>query len=164
MNKLFLICTIALMAMVSTTFAQSLTQNTTFLAQKLNALSNDKDDNAHFSFKGCQMNIDVKDKDKDDDFNFGMTISWQLKEVRKVSYVKTKDGFYDLKLDVPADKIKMNLGFGNDNSVNSSFNVKDSKDSKNSHTSFDLKTKDEATVKEIAARFESVVNSCKNTK
>lgn len=162
MKKLFLICTIALTTIGSASFAQSLSQNTTFLAQKLNALSDDKDDDAQFSFKGCQMNIDVKDKDKDDDFNFGMTISWQLKEVRKVSYVRTKDGFYDLKLDVPADKIKMNLGFGNDNSVNGSFNINDGK--KDSNTSFDLKTKDEATVKEIAARFESVVNSCKNIK
>lgn len=164
MKKLFFVCTVALIAMVSTTFAQSLTQNTTFLAQKLNSLSRDKDDNAQFSFKGCQMNIDVKDKDRGDDFNFAMTISWQLKEVRKVSYVKNQDGFYDLKLDVPADKIKMNLGFGNDNSINGSFNVNDGKDGKGDKTSFDLKTKDEATVKDIAARFETVVNSCKNAK
>ena len=42
-------------------------------------------------------------------------VSWSLKDVRKVSYKKEKDGNYEQVLDVPADRVKVDLSFGKDN-------------------------------------------------
>ena len=80
--------------------------------------------------------------------------------IRKVSYQKQKDGNYKLVLDVPADKIKMDLGFGKDNTIGGSFNVNDDKKDK-SPTTFSLSTKDETVVKEMVQRFEVAVREAR---
>ncbi len=164
MKKLLIASFVAAVFTIQSADAQTLTQNTTTLAQKLNTLSKkDKSEDYTISFKGCQMLMDIKTND--DDVKFDMRLSWQMKDVQKVSYLKTKDGYYDFTLNVPADRIKMKMGFGDDNSIGGSFNVSDNdKKGNDSKTSFDLKTKDEAVVKDLAKRFDDVVNTCKNTK
>jgi hypothetical protein len=164
MNKLIITTSAAMLFILQNADAQSLTQNTTSLAQKLNSLTKKEKDADHsFSFKGCQMNMDVKTKD--DDVKFDMRLSWQLKDVQKVSYLKTKDGYYDFNLKVPADRIKMKMGFGDDNSIGGSFNISsDDKKDSDSKTSFDLKTKDESEVKDLTQRFEEVIKTCKSVK
>lgn len=164
MKKLFLISALLVSSLFNTLFAQNLAQNSATLAQKLNILTkNEEDDAEHsFSFKGCQMNMDVRNTDSD--VKFGMKLSWQMKDVRKVSYKKNKDGFYDFTLDVPADRIKMKIGFGNDNQIGGSFNLNDDNKDKDNQTNFDVHTKDERVVKDLAARFDEVVRTCKNMK
>ena len=52
----------------------------------------------------------------------------------------------------------MEMGFGKDNTIGGSFNVKDDKNDKNdSHTSFTLSTKDETLVKEIVQHFDKAI-------
>ena len=96
---------------------------------------------------------------KEEDFSMGINISWLLKDVKKVSCQKQKDGNYQLVLDVPADRIKMDLSFGKDNTIGGSFNVKD--EGKDSNTSFTLSTKDEVVIKEMVQRFEGAVREAK---
>ena len=152
------------------THAQTLAKNTAWLEKQLNKLI--IEDNNHnvesknkkavpkFDFKGCQMNM-VLDS-KDENVSFGMNMAWQLKDVRKVTYKQNKDGQYTLILDVPADKIKMNMGVGG---FSGSFNM-DDEDIKESGTnsSFSLDTKDEALVKEIKQKFEESVQLCRKAK
>lgn len=149
--------------------AQTLERNTQWLSQQLDKLVkeeksknlkvNDKESVPSFKFKGCQMNMNIDAHDKDVDF--GMTLSWLLKDVQRISYTPEKDG-YELRLAVPADRLKMKLGFGNDNGLSGSFNLKD--DDNDSKTNFTLHTRDESLVKEIVQKFEESVRICKNTR
>lgn len=164
MKKLFLISALLISSAANTLFAQNLAQNSSTLAQKLNVLTKDNNNDAEhsFSFKGCQMNMDVRNMDSD--IKFGMKLSWQMKDVRNISYKKNKDGFYDFMLDVPADRIKMKIGFGDDNHIGGSFNLNDNSKDKDSKTNFDVHTKDERVVKDLATRFNEIVKTCKNMK
>lgn len=166
MKKLLL--TLSLFSCSTFIFAQStLKANTDWLTTHLNKLvinDDDKQLNVNgnkskpvFSFAGNKMLMDISAKDKD--FSMGFNISWSLKDVRKVSYKKEKDGNYELVLDVPADRIKVDLGFGKDNTIGGSFNVKD--DDKDNHTSFTLATKDENVVKDITQHFESAIREAR---
>ncbi len=148
--------------------AQTLAKNTDWLEKQLNKLVKDEDKHdvnvngkkasPKFDFKGCQMNMNLDTKDEN--VSFGMNMAWQLKDVRKVSYKKDKDGQYSLVLDVPADKVKMNMGVGG---FSGSFNSND-KDKKDSNTSFSLSTKDESLVKEIKQKFDESVQLCRQGK
>lgn len=150
--------------------AQTLAKNTDWLEKQLNKLVKDDDQKGmsvngkratpKFTFNRCQMDMNLDTKD--DDVSIGMNMAWQLKDVRKVSYKKEKDGQYALVLDVPADKMKMNMAGGG---FSGSFNMND-KDSKkeNSNTSFSLSTKDESLVKEIKQKFEESVQLCRSGK
>ena len=151
------------------TFAQTaaLKQQTDWLTSHLNKLVidddekgktvNDKKSKPIFSFAGNKMLMNLSAKEEN--FSMGINISWLLKDVKKVSCQKQKDGNYQLVLDVPADRIKMDLGFGKDNEIGGSFNVKD--DEKDSNTSFTLSTKDEVVIKEMVQRFEGAVREAK---
>ena len=151
------------------TFAQTaaLKQQTDWLTSQLNKLVIDDDNrkmnvNDHkskptFSFAGSKMLMNLTAKEEN--FSMGVNISWLLKDVRKVSYQKQKDGNYKLVLDVPADRIKMDLGFGKENTIGGSFNVNDTKDK--DPTSFTLSTKDETLVKEMVQRFEGAVREAR---
>ncbi len=149
-------------------FAQTtLKSHTDWLTTHLNKLVIDDDDKQLningkkskpvFSFAGNKMLMNLSAKEKD--FSMGFNISWSLKDVRKVSYKKEKDGNYELVLDVPADRIKVDLGFGKDNTIGGSFNVKD--DDNDNPTSFTLATKDEKVVKEISQHFESAIREAR---
>jgi hypothetical protein len=163
MKKLSLI--VFAVVFTAQTYAQttSLKQQTDWLAGQLNKLVIDDDEKGLnvngkkskpvFSFAGSKMLMSVNAKDEG--FSMGFNISWLLKDVRKVSYKEEKSGNYELVLDVPADRIKMDLGFGKDNSIGGSFNVKD--EEKDSHTSFTLSTKDEALVKDIVQHFDKAI-------
>jgi hypothetical protein len=152
------------------TQAQTLSKNEDWLEKQLNKLvvgdenrsmqSKGKKAVPKFKFKGCQMNM-VLDT-KDEDVSIGMNMSWQLKDVRKVSYKQNKDHEYTLILDVPADKIKMNMGMGG---FSGSFDM-DDEDIKDAGTnsSFGLDTKDEVLVKQIKQKLEETVQLCKNGK
>lgn len=167
MKKLFLMLFVVVFS--AQTFAQSTTlkQQTDWLTSRLNKLVINDDDKGltinskkakpTFSFVGSKMLMDINAKDEG--FSMGFNISWLLKDVRKVNYKKEKNGNYELVLDVPADRIKMDLGFGNDNTIGGSFNIKD--DEKDSHTSFTLSTKDEVLVKEIVQRFEIAIREAR---
>lgn len=144
-------------------FAQTtLKSHTDWLTTHLNKLVIDDDDkqlniNGNkakpvFSFAGNKMLMNLSAKEKD--FSMGFNISWSLKDVRKVSYKKEKNGNYEF-----ADRVKVDLGFGKDNTIGSSFNVKD--DDKDSHTSFTLATKDENVVKEITQHFENAIREAR---
>lgn len=145
----------------------ALQKNTQWLEKNLNALViNDSDDDKNdpkpeFKFTNSQMLMNVQSKDEK--FSIGIHLSWLLKDIQKVSYKKEKDGNYALVLNVPADRMKMDMGFGDDNSVSGSFNIKeDEKDKKDDdHTSFSLSTKDEKLVQEMVRKFESVMVECR---
>jgi len=167
MKKILLI--LSLLTSSTLIFAQSgLKANTDWLTTHLNKLVVDNDDKQLnlngkkskpvFSFAGNKMLMNLSAKDKG--FSMGFNVSWSLKDVRKVSYKKEKDGNYKLVLDVPADRVKVDLGFGKDNNIGGSFNVKD--DEKDNHTSFTLATKDENVVKEITQHFESAIREARN--
>jgi hypothetical protein len=159
--------TLIVLAVIFTaqTYAQttSLKQQTDWLAGQLNKLVIDDDDvkmkskskesKPTFSFAGSKMLMNINNKE--DGFSMGFNISWLLKDVRKVSYRKEKSGNYELVLDVPADRIKIDLGFGKDNTIGGSFNIKD--EEKDSHTSFTLSTKDETLVKDIVQHFDKAI-------
>ena len=165
MKKLFLM----FFAVVFSTqiYAQSaaLKQQTDWLTTQLNKLviddevktkSKSKESKPTFSFAGSKMLMNINAKDEG--FSMGFNISWLLKDVKNVSYKKEKNGNYELVLDVPADRVKMDMGFGKDNTIGGSFNVKDDKNDKNdSHTSFTLSTKDETLVKEIVQHFDKAI-------
>lgn len=153
--------------------AQTLNKNTAWLQKQLNALAKEDEDHnvkvngkkstPKFDFKGCQMNMNIDSKDED--VSVGMNLAWQLKDVRKVSYKREKDGNYALVLDVPADKVKMNMGIGG---FSGTFNMNDEKDKKdkgeNSTSSFSLTTKDEKVVKELKQKFDESVELCRKGK
>jgi hypothetical protein len=166
MKKLFL--TFSLLICTTLIFAQStLKTHTDWLTTRLNKLViddddkkltvNDKKSKPVFSFAGNKMLMAINAKDEG--FSMGFNISWSLKDVRKISYKKEKNGNYELVLDVPADRVKVDLGFGKDNNIGGSFNVKD--DKSDSHTSFTLDTKDENVVKDITQHFESAIKEAK---
>ena len=152
------------------TFAQTaaLKQQTDWLTSHLNKLVIDDDDRKMnvnnkksqpvFSFAGNIMLMNLTAKEES--FSMGLNITWSLKDVKKVNYQKQEDGNYKLVLDVPADKIKMDLGFGKDNTIGGSFNVNDDKKDK-SPTTFSLSTKDETVVKEMVHRFEVAVREAR---
>jgi len=50
-------------------------------------------------------------------FSLGFNISLSLKHVRKVSYKQEKDGNCELVLVIPADHVKVDLGFRKDNNI-----------------------------------------------
>jgi hypothetical protein len=162
------------LALLSMTFltglktqAQTLASNTDWIAKQLNKLVTDDEEHSmnlngkkaqpKFSFKGCQMNMLLDSKDKE--VSIGMDIAWQLKEVRHISYQRGKKGQYQLVLDVPTDKVKMNMGLGG---FAGSFNT-DEKDTKNTDdtSSFTLDTKDEALVGQIKQKLEESVQLCR---
>lgn len=169
MKKLPLLSFALVLFCTNLVFSQSLESNTQWLSSHLDKLvkeekgknlnANNKKSVPTFKFKGCQMNMNIDSKDSDVDF--GMTISWLLKDVQRVSYAKEKDG-YELKMIVPADRLKVKLGFGNDNGLSGSFNLKDNEN--DSKTSFTLHTEDESLVKEVVHKFEDSVRMCKNTR
>ena len=151
----------------SQTHAQMLAKNTDWLEKQLNRLVTDdeqhnmnlngKKSTPKFDFNGCQMNMNLDNKDKD--VSIGMNVAWQLEDVRKISYKQEKDGQYTLVLDVPADKMKMNMGLGG---FSGSFNMND-KDTKGEDTnsSFSLGTKDEALMRQIKQKFDESVQLCR---
>ena len=151
----------------SQTHAQTLAKNTDWLEKQLNKLVTDDEEHdmnlngkkstPKFDFNGCQMNMILDTKDND--VSIGMNIAWQLKDVRKVSYKRGKNGQYALVLDVPTDKVKMSMGLGG---FSGSFNT-DDKDSKGTDNtrSFTLDTKDEALVQEIKKKFDESVKLCR---
>lgn len=169
MKKLQLLSLALVMFCSNLVFAQSLEANTQWLSSHLDKLVkeekgknlnvNGKESVPTFKFKGCQMNMNIDSRDSDVDF--GMSISWLLKDVQRVSYAK-KDSNYELKMIVPADRMKMKLGFGNDNALSGSFNLKDN--DSDSKTNFTLHTDDESLVKEIVHKFEDSVRMCRNSK
>lgn len=169
MKKLQLLLLALVMFCSNLVFAQSLEANTQWLSSHLDKLVkeekgknlnvNGKESVPTFKFKGCQMNMNIDSRDSDVDF--GMSISWLLKDVQRVSYAK-KDSNYELKMIVPADRMKMKLGFGNDNALSGSFNLKDN--DSDSKTNFTLHTDDESLVKEIVHKFEDSVRMCRNSK
>lgn len=172
MKKLQLLSIALVLCCSNLVFAQSLEANTQWLSSHLDKLVkeengknlniNNKESVPTFRFKGCQMNMNIDSKkSKDSDVDFGMSISWLLKDVQRVSYAREKDG-YELKMVVPADRMKMKLGFGNDNALSGSFNLKDN--DSDSKTSFTLHTDDENLVKEVVHKFEDSVRMCKNTR
>ena len=142
--------------------AQTLAKNGQWLEKQLDQLIRDKKDNEapKFSFKGCQMDMNVDTKDKD--VSIGMHMGWLLKDVRKISYKKDKDGQYTLLLDVPADKVKMAMNVGG---FGGSFN-QDSKDknNKDNTTSLNLSTNDESLVRQIKQKLEESVQLCQQGK
>jgi hypothetical protein len=170
MKKLQLLSLVFVLLCSNMALAQSLESNTQWLSNHLDRLVkeekgtnlnvNGKESVPTFRFKGCQMNMNIDSRDSD--VNFGMTISWLLKDVQRVSYVRENDKNYELKMIVPADRIKMKLGFGNDNALSGSFNLKG--DDNDSKTNFILHTEDERLVKEVVQKFEDTVRMCKNTR
>lgn len=170
MKKLQLLSLVFVLFCSNMALAQSLESNTQWLSNHLDRLVkeekgtnlnvNGKESVPTFRFKGCQMNMNIDSRDSD--INFGMTISWLLKDVQRVSYVRENDKNYELKMIVPADRIKMKLGFGNDNALSGSFNLKG--DDNDSKTNFILHTEDERLVKEVVQKFEDTVRMCKNTR
>jgi len=169
MKKLQLLSLALLLGCSNLVFAQSLESNTQWLSNHLDKLVkeekgknlnvNGKESVPTFKFKGCQMNMNIDSRDSDVDF--GMSISWLLKDVQRVSYAR-KDSNYELKMIVPADRLKMKLGFGNDNALSGSFNLKDNDG--DSKTNFTLHTDDESLVKEIVHKFEDSVRMCRNSR
>ncbi len=167
MKKLFLMFFVLVATTKINAQSSSLKQQTDWLTAQLNKFVIDDDDvkmkskskesKPTFSFAGSKMLMNINTKE--DGFSMGFNISWLLKDVKKVSYKKEKNGNYELVLDVPADRIKMDLGFGKDNTVGGSFNVKDDKN--DSHTSFTLSTKDEVLVKDILQHFDKAIAEAK---
>ena len=144
------------------TYAQTLAKNGDWLEKQFDKLMTDKqeDDTPTFTFRGCQMNMTLDSKDKD--VSVGMDMAWQLRDVRKVSYTKDKDGKYTLLLDVPADRVKMAMNLGG---FSGSFSTddKDTKD-KDNKTSLSLNTTDESLVKQIKQKLEESVQLCRQGK
>ena len=142
--------------------AQTLTKNGQWLEKQLDQLVKDKKENEapKFTFKGCQMNMDLDTKDKE--VSVGMHMGWLLSDVRKITYKKEKDGQYTLLIDVPADKVKMAMNVGG---IGGSFN-QDSKDkhNKDNTTSLNLSTTDESLVRQIKQKLEESVQLCKQGK
>ena len=142
--------------------AQTLTKNGRWLEKQFDQLIKDKKDSEvpTFTFKGCQMNMNLDTKDKD--VSVGMHMAWLLGDVRKISYKKDKDGQYTLLLDVPADKVKMAMNVGG---FGGSFN-QDGKDKQNKDntTSLNLSTTDESLVKQIKQKLEESVQLCQQGK
>ncbi len=138
--------------------AQTLAKNGAWLEKQFDKLIRDEKDNEtpRFTFRGCQMNMDLDTKDKD--ASVGMHMGWLLSDVRKVSYRKDKDGQYTLLLDVPADKVKMTMNLGG---FGGSFN-QDSKDkgNKDNITSLSLSTTDESLVRQIKQKLDESVQLC----
>ncbi|PLK45414.1 hypothetical protein [Emticicia sp. TH156] len=172
MKKLqLLITSVILLFGTNLAFAQTLESNTKWLSFQLDRLVKEKDGNhlkvndneavPTFKFKGCQMNMNIDARDSD--LNFGMRISWLLKDVQKISYDKEDSGEYQLKMIVPADRMRMKVGFGQNHNIGGSFNLKNDDDNE-SKTNFSLHTKDERLVKEIVNKFEESVKICKNTR
>lgn len=169
MKKLQLLSLALVLGCSNLLFAQSLESNTQWLSSHLDRLVkeekgknlnvNGKESVPTFKFKGCQMNMNIDSRDSDVDF--GMSISWLLKDVQRISYAR-KDNNYELKMIVPADRLKMKLGFGNDNALSGSFNLKDN--DSDSKTNFTLHTDDESLVKEIVHKFEDSVRMCRNSR
>ena len=142
--------------------AQTLAKNGQWLEKQFDKLIKDEKDNKvpKFTFKDCQMNMNLDAKDKD--VSVGMHMAWLLSDVRKISYKKDKDGQYTLLLDVPADKIKMAMNLGG---FGGSFN-QDGKDkhNKDNTTSLNLSTTDELLVRQIKQKLEESVQLCQQGK
>jgi hypothetical protein len=163
MKTLLLLSGMLCLSLSATAQSAALKQNTQWLEKMMNMLVTDDDkdnkDNAkpEFRFTTSQMTMNVQEKSEK--VAFGLHLSWLLKDIKKVSYKKDKDGYYVLMLDVPADRMKMNMGFGDDNAVAGSFNLKDGDKAKKNddHTSFSLSTKDEKLVQEMVRKFEIVM-------
>lgn len=140
------------------TYAQTLAKNGAWLEKQFDKLIKDEkdDETPKFTFRGCQMSMDLDTKDKE--ASVGMHMAWLLSDVRKVSYKKDKDGQYTLLLDVPADKVKMTMNLGG---FGGSFN-QDSKDKgkKDNTTSVGLSTTDESLVRQIKQKLEESVQLC----
>ncbi|MDJ1481838.1 hypothetical protein QNI16_15160 [Cytophagaceae bacterium YF14B1] len=162
--------------LLSASFVQAqspaLQKNTQWLEKMLNTLvkednkkSGEKETKPDFKFTNCQMAMNVVTDNKEDNFSMGFHLNWLLKDVTKVSYKKEKDGNYTLMLNVPPDKMKMDMGFGNDNSISGSFNMKDEKGNKkdDDNTSLSLSTKDEKLVQEMVRKFEESIKLCKGS-
>lgn len=149
-------------AIISPAQAQTLAKNGQWLEKQFDQLIKDKKDNESpkFTFRGCQMNMDLDTKDKE--VSVGMHLGWLLSDVRKVSYKKEKDGQYSLLLDVPADKVKMAMNVGG---FGGSFN-QDGKDkhNKDNITSLNLSTTNESLVKQIKQKLEESVQLCQQDK
>lgn len=144
------------------THAQTLAKNGDWLEKQLNKLvmDEDKEQAPKFTFKGCHMNMIIDTKDKD--VSVGMNMAWQLKDVRKVSYKKGKNGQYTLLIDVPADKVKVAMNVGG---LSGSFNTDDKENqNKDNKTSLTLSTKDESLVGQIKQKLEESVQFCRQEK
>jgi len=173
MKKSPLLLLVCILLCSNLSFAQTFEKTTQWLSSQLNQLVkedkskslkvNDKESIPTFNFKGCQMNMNIDAKSDNKDFNLGINMSWLLKDVQKVSYTREKEGGYELKLLVPADRMKMTMGFGHDNSLTGSFNLKD-EDKGDSKTNFTLHTQNEDLVKQVVQKFEESVRTCRNSK
>ena len=150
------------------TYAQTLAKNGAWLEKQFSKLIVDKDqkDMPKFTFKGCQMGMAVDSKDEG--VSVGMTMAWQLKDVRSVSYKKEKNGQYTLVMDVPADKVKMAMSMGG---FSGSFDSDDIPDkdkrtnkSKDNNTTLSLDTQDESLVKQIKQKLDESIQLCRQGK
>jgi hypothetical protein len=172
MKSLFTLTFVICLTLQASAQSAAFKQNTQWLENKLNTLVIDDDDKklevngkkSHptFKFNACQMLMLIQAND--DKFSMNMNISWLLKDVTKVSYKKGDDGNYAIVLNVPPDRMKVDMGFGNDNSVSGSFNLGDdkkAKDKNDNQNSFSLATKDEKLIQEMVKRFESCIAECK---
>ena len=142
--------------------AQTMAKNGQWLEKQFDKLIKDEKDNEvpKFTFKGCQMNMNLDTKDKD--VSIGMHVAWLLSDVRKISYKKDKDGQYTLLLDVPADKVKMAMNLGG---FGGSFNQEGKdKHNKDNTTSLNLSTTDESLVRQIKQKLEESVQLCQQGK
>jgi hypothetical protein len=142
------------------TYAQTITKNTDWLEKQFGKLIKDERDTPKFTFKGCQMNMAVDTKDKD--ASIEMNMAWQLKDIRKVSYRRGKNGQYTLLLDVPTDKVSMAMsleGFSGSFNTNGRGNH-----NQDNLTSLNLDTKDESLVKQVKQKIEETVQLCRHGK
>lgn len=159
-NKYIVISALSAFAslLASPAHAQTIAKNTVWLEEQFNKLlKQDEGATPIFTFTDCQMNMALATKDKD--VAVGIKMSWQVKDIRKVSYHKAKDGQYTLVLDVPTDRISMAMGFGD-------FSTSFTTTSKGNHnqdniTSLTLNTVDEAVVRQLKQKIEELVQLCR---
>lgn len=156
-TALTLVC--ATLLLVEHTQAQALTKNTRWLKNKFNKLvldvdeDEDEDEIPKFTFKGCQMNVTLDSKAA------AVHMTWQLEDVRKLSYRKEKSGYYLFMIALPADKIKKATSLG---SFPGLFNM-DGKDKEIRETtiSLNLDTKNELVVEQIKQKLEKSIQLCR---
>jgi len=142
------------------TYGQTITKNTDWLEKQFNKLIKAERDSPRFTLRGCQVNMIVDTKDKD--ASIWMNMAWQLKDIRKVSYNREKNGQYTLLLDVPADRVSMVMSLGD---FFGSFNTNGkSNQNQDNITSLNLDTEDELLVKQIKQKIEEAVQLCRQGK
>lgn len=144
---------ILLVLAASVTVAQSRKENTNWIKDQLNRLTEQETTKPVFDFDACQMRMNVDTKEEG--IRVRMDMNWPLSEIRRVSYKPSDGGRYTLVLDVPATKVKGKLRIG-------MFSKSLRQKGDGGHTSFDLDTQDETLVQEMQRRFESLIEQCRS--